>query len=276
MSASPRLAAYRARVAALAHELAARAEPGEGPRVAIVAGSGLGDVTGELEGLRVVPFAELDGMPASGVPGHAGRFVLGRWSGVPVLVQQGRLHLYEGHDVHDVTLSVRAFARLGVRDLLLTNAAGGLHADWAPGTLMRLTDHLDRQGSGPCLGEGARPGASPYDAAFGGELDAIARGLGVELRRGVYAGMPGPAYETPAEIRMLTSFGADAVGMSTVAEASAAVEDGLRVAAVSCITNPAAGVSDAPLRHEDVVATAARAAGSLRGLVAAWLAAREG
>ena len=272
MNESARVRAYRERVAAIAAELAQR---GARPEVAVVAGSGLGDVSGELDGAMFVPFRELEGMPSSGVPGHAGRFVLGRWNGVPVIVQEGRLHLYEGHAVSEVTLAVRVFAGLGADTLLLTNAAGGIHADWPPGALMRVVDHLDFQASQPCL-DGSFPGSTeaPYDAELGNELDAAAGSAGVTLRRGIYAGMLGPAYETPTEIRMVATMGADAVGMSTVAEARAAREAGLRVGAISCITNPAAGVSDEPLRHEDVVATAGRTASDLRALVAAWLGAR--
>jgi purine-nucleoside phosphorylase len=236
-----------------------RAHGVEGARVALVLGSGLGAFAARLEGARSIPYAELDGMPGSAVPGHAGRLALGEVRGVRVVVQQGRAHLYEGWSAHEVTRAVRALARLGVRALILTNAAGGLRREWTPPALMRIGDHLNLQGRTPLLAAEAGLG-TPYDPRLGAALDEAARVAGVVLQRGVYAGVLGPSYETPAEIRMLAAFGADAVGMSTVCEAQAAHAAGMRVAAVSCITNLAAGISPEPLAHADVVAAGARIA----------------
>jgi purine-nucleoside phosphorylase len=245
-----------------------RAHDLEGAEVALVLGSGLGAFADALEGARAVPYAELDGMPTSGVPGHAGRLVLGEVGGVRVLCQQGRVHLYEGWSPAEVTRAVRAFAAVGCRGLILTNAAGGLRREWPPGTLMRVVDHVNRQGVSPLTADEAGTG-SPYDEAAGAALDDAAADTGVRLERGVYAGNLGPAYETPAEVRMLARFGCDAVGMSTVCEALAGAAAGLRVCAVSCITNLAAGISAGPLSHDEVVETGLRAAGDFRALLEA-------
>lgn len=253
-------------------ELAARLDEAgaSGARLAIVSGSGLGAIGERLREARAIPFAALPGMPGSAVAGHAGRFLVGAWAGQRVLVQEGRVHLYEGWSAREVTRSVRALARLGVERLLLTNAAGGLHAEWPAGTLMRIVDHVALQGVAP-LARGQRGPRRIYDAELGqGLADAAAR-AGIRLERGVYAGLLGPSYETPSEVRALAQLGVDAVGMSTVAEASAAAAAGLRVAALSCITNPAAGLAPATLRHADVVAAARSAAAELARLVEAWI-----
>jgi inosine/guanosine/xanthosine phosphorylase family protein len=232
----------------------------EPPQVALVLGSGLGQLVQRLEGARAIPYEELEGMPSSGVAGHAGRLVVGSLAGTRVLVQQGRVHRYEGRSAREVTRAVRAFARIGVRGLLLTNAAGGLNRALTQGALMRIEDHLDLQGGESPLGRAERGAGTPYDAGLGAILDAAAAASGVALARGVYAGLLGPSYETPAEVRMLQRLGADAVGMSTVAEAVAGHAEGLRVAAVSVVTNPAAGLGAAPLSHEEVVAAGHAAA----------------
>jgi purine-nucleoside phosphorylase len=245
--------------------------------LAIVLGSGLGAFAARLQDARVIPYGAIGGMPASAVPGHAGRLVLGELGGVRVLVQEGRVHLYEGWSAEEVTRAVRAFAALGVPGVVLTNAAGGLHREWPPGTFMRIRDHLNLQAETP-LGPGrplvpaircepaTRPAraigpaheesraSTPYDPDLGSALELGARETGTALENGVYAGLRGPAYETPAEIRMLAWMGADAVGMSTVLEAIAARAAGARVAAVSCITNPAAGIAPEPLSHAEVIA----------------------
>ncbi|TAJ01961.1 MAG: purine-nucleoside phosphorylase, partial [Planctomycetota bacterium] len=212
-----------------------------------------------LEGAHGVAFDALDGMPTSAVPGHAGRMHIGSIGGARVLLQQGRAHLYEGWSAEQVTRSVRAFAALGCRALVLTNAAGGLRREWEPGALMRVTDHVNLQRRAP-LRASERASGCAYDAALGARVDEAARECGVALERGVYAALLGPSYETPAEIRMLASLGADAVGMSTVAEAAVGYACGLRVAAVSCITNHAAGIGSEPLSHAEVVETGKRAA----------------
>jgi len=230
-----------------------------GAELAFVLGSGLGAFADQLTEAREIPYDELDGMPQSGVKGHAGRLVVGRVGRVRVIVQQGRVHLYEGWRPSEVTRAVRAFARVGVRGLVLTNAAGGLVPSWPPGTLMRITDHLNRQGALLEPGEAGR--GSPYDGELGLALEDAASEAGVELERGVYAALPGPSYETPAEVRMLRWMGADAVGMSTAAEAAAAWACGLRVAGVSLVTNAAAGLTGAPLSHDEVVEAGRAAAG---------------
>lgn len=258
------LARERSAVSALARELAAR---GAGSaRVAIVLGSGLGEVVEALADARVIAGEELEHLPRPRVAGHAGKIVLGTLAGLPVLVQSGRVHLYEGRSAFEVTRAVRAFAELGVGTLLLTNASGGLVPEWGPGTLVCLADHLNFQGKSPLYtGEGGR--RSPYDEELAAELAEAARAARIELRRGTYAAMLGPSYETPAEIRALRSFGAQVVGMSTVAEASAGHAAGMRVAALSCIANPAAGLGVEPLRHEDVLAVMRRSAGKVRLLL---------
>ncbi len=219
--------------------------------VAAVLGSGLGAFAERLENPVRVPFERLTGMAKSSVDGHAGVFVCGDLGGERVLLQQGRLHLYEGHDGFAVTRSVRAMARLGARALLLTNAAGGLNPDWPVPSLMRITDHLNLQGRAP-LWRGEAGLGPVYDREGGEVMDGAARELDLELRKGVYAGMLGPSYETPAEIRMLSTMGAQAVGMSTVAEAVCGAALGLRVVGLSLISNPAAGMAPGPLSHGEV------------------------
>lgn len=242
-------------VGALADELRARGA-GEA-RIALVLGSGLGGFVDGLEDVERVAAEDLDALPQSRVPGHAGRIVWGRIEGVPVIVQQGRVHLYEGWSAGEVTRVVRAFARLGVRGLVLTNAAGGLRADWEPGTLMQIEDQINLQRREPSAMSSAY--GQIYDPELGRALHAAAEREGVALERGVYVGLLGPNYETPSEVRMLAALGGDAVGMSTVAEASVARDCGLRVAGVSCVTNPGAGLVEGPLNHEDVVAMARKA-----------------
>ena len=246
-----------AKAEALAAELRARGL--DGAELALVLGSGLGAFADRLDDARSVGYEDLDGMPRSAVPGHAGRLVRGTLGGVEVLVQQGRVHLYEGWSGEEVTRAVRAFALNGTRGLVLTNAAGGLNAEWEPGTLMRVTDHLDLTGRRAPIGPRRRVG-SPYDEDSGAALERAAEASGVALHAGVYAGLLGPSYETPAEVRMCGWMGADAVGMSTVLEASAAAAAGVRVAAISCITNHAAGISQTPLSHDEVVETGAAVA----------------
>ena len=261
MSASAEIRAGADRLAA---ELAEHGATGA--RLAFVLGSGLGAFADRLEDPLVIPGEALENLPKSAVPGHAGRIIVGSLQGARVLVQQGRVHLYEGWSAFEVTRAVRAFARLGVRGLVLTNAAGGLRAEWPPGTLMRVVDHLNLQGRAPLLPDEAGWGV-PYDSGLGNGLDRAAEKADVALAQGVYAALLGPTYETPSEIRMLARFGADAVGMSTVAEAAAARAEGLRVAAVSCITNPAAGLSPTPLSHDEVVAAGKQAAEGFRRLL---------
>jgi purine-nucleoside phosphorylase len=261
---SARIARPLREAQALADELAAR---GAGGRpLAIVLGSGLGMLTEKLARRSSIPGAELEHLPRSRVSGHAGEIVLGELAGLPVIVQSGRVHLYEGQRPLVVTRAVRAFARLGVRALVLTNAAGSLVPEWEPGTLMCLDDHLNLQARSALLaGEGLR--ARPYDRELGELLARAAREVRVPLEHGVYAAMLGPSYETPAEIRALRALGAHAVGMSTVAEASAARVSGLCVVALSCLANPAAGLGLESLRHEDVLSVMRRSTEKLGRLL---------
>jgi len=249
---------------ALADELAAHGAANR--PLAIVLGSGLGGIVERLADRIRIPGESLEHLPRPRVAGHAGEIVLGVLRGLPVIVQSGRVHLYEGRSPLEVTRTVRAYAALGVRALLLTNASGGLVPAWPPGTLLCLRDHLNLQGRAPLLaGEEAR--RAPYDPELAEDLERAARARGIELRSGIYAAMLGPSYESPAEIRALRALGAHAVGMSTVAEACAGFACGLRVAALSCIANPAAGLGDEPLRHEDVLGVMRRARETLAVLL---------
>lgn len=235
------------------------------PEVALVLGSGLGAFAGELEDGQVVPYGSIRGMPVSNVAGHAGNLVLGRAEGVPAVAMQGRVHLYEGHDPTDVVFGLRLMLRLGARTVVITNAAGGIDERLAVGDLMLIEDHLNLTGASCLLGENEEAlgprfvdMTAAYDRELGGVADAAAKELGFELKRGVYAGLLGPSYETPAEIHMLRTLGAHAVGMSTVLEVIAARHMGARVLGVSCITNLAAGLGEGTLSHEEVKETADR------------------
>ncbi len=235
------------------------------PTLALVLGSGLGALADTFEAASAVPYEEIEGMPRSSVPGHAGRLVFGRFEGVEAVAMQGRVHLYEGFSPLDVVFGVRLMRRLGAEVLLVTNAAGGIAERLEVGSLMRIEDHLNLTGRNPLLGP-EEPGLGErfvdmtraYDRELGALAEKVAGEQGVELHRGVYAGLLGPSYETPAEIRMLRTLGADAVGMSTVLEVIAARQAGMRVLGISCITNRAAGLSEGLLSHEEVADVAAR------------------
>ena len=231
---------------------------GFGPRVALVLGSGLGGLAEQVERPTPVPYREIPGFPESGVAGHGGKLILGELEGVRVLLQSGRFHLYEGHDPETVVLPVRVFHQLGVRTLIVTNAAGALHPTLRPPALMLIADqvNLTFRGflSGPVVPPEERfPDLSgAYDVALRRLAREVAMARGIPLEEGVYVGVLGPSYETPAEIRMLQRLG-DAVGMSTVAEVVAARARGMRVLGLSSITNLAAGLSPTPLSHEEVL-----------------------
>ena len=249
------------------------------PRVGVVLGSGLGAFADQLgPGMRI-PYAEIPAMPRSSVVGHAGNFCFGSLAGVPVACLQGRAHVYEGHSLARSVFGVRVLAELGCRAVLLTNAAGGIHASFAPGDLMLITDHLNLLGDnplrGPNFGGGPRfPDLSrAYDPGLQACAREAARASGITLREGVYAAMLGPSYETPAEIRMLRTLGADAVGMSTVPEVIALRQMGVRVGAMSCITNLAAGISAQLLDHREVEATAQSAQASFTSVLTRWVVA---
>lgn len=253
---------------------AVRARCGALPRTAIVLGSGLGEFAGTLTNSVTVPYGEIPGWPESKVVGHAGRLVVGEVAGRRVAALSGRAHVYEGHPMDAVVFGVRAMARLGVRELILTNAAGGINTRFGAGALMVIDDHVNLMGVNPLAGPnderlGARfPDMSEvYSRRLRGIADAVAADRGFTVEHGVYAGLLGPSYETPAEIRYLRAIGADAVGMSTVPEAIAARHMGLEVLGVSCITNMAAGVFDQPLVHSEVLETAERVKGAFMGLL---------
>ena len=242
-----------------------RARAVETPRVALVLGSGLGAFADEIADAVAIPYQDIPCFPVSTVEGHAGRLVLGKVGGVPVAVMQGRFHYYEGYDLDAVTLPMRVFGLLGVESVIITNAAGGLNSEFMPGTLMVISDHLNPTGLSPLRGANdARFGprfpdmSEVYSRVYQEIAINTAHTIGLNLRRGIYALLPGPHYETPAEIRMFRSWGADAVGMSTVPEAIVARHMGLQVLGISCITNLAAGMLDQPINHEEVMEMGAR------------------
>ena len=262
------------RVRAAAAYVAARLS--EPPRVGLVLGSGLGGFAQELVDGVHIPYADIPEMPRPLVLGHAGNLCTGSVAGVPVACLQGRSHIYEGHTPARAVFGVRVLAELGCKVVLLTNAAGGIHASFEPGDLMLITDHLNLLGDnplrGPNYGEGPRfPDLSQaYDAGLLQFARDAARAAQLTLREGVYAAMLGPSYETPAEIRMLRTLGADAVGMSTVPEVIALRQLGVRVGAISCITNLAAGISAQPLDHSEVEATARRSRSAFSEVLSRW------
>ena len=246
----------------------------EAPAIAVTLGSGLGDFASHVEDAVVTPYGEIPGWPRSTVIGHAGKLVVGRVRGRPVAVLSGRSHFYEGHPMATVVFGTRVVAALGVKTLLLTNAAGGVNTSFSQGGLMVIDDHLNLMSTNPLIG--------PNDERFGprfpdmtevyskrlrGIADRAAQRIGLEIAHGVYAGLHGPSYETPAEIRYLRAIGADAVGMSTVAEAIAARHMGVEVLGISCITNMAAGVLPQVLNHAEVMETAQRVRGAFIALL---------
>jgi purine-nucleoside phosphorylase len=229
------------------------------PTLALVLGSGFQQTVARMRVVAEVPFARLPGFPRLTVAGHAGQVLLGHLGGASVAVLSGRGHFYEGHAMETVTFPVRVLAALGVRDLLLTNAAGGINSGLRPGDFMRITDHINMMGANPLRGA-ETPGmprfvdlSQVYDTKLGRLLEAAGRKAKVRLRSGVYLAVSGPSYETPAEIRAFARLGADAVGMSTVPEAVAARQCGLAVAGLSCITNLAAGRNRRALSHTEVL-----------------------
>jgi len=268
------------RVRAAASYVASRV--GAAPSVAVVLGSGLGDFASHLSDALAIPYAEIPDMPRSAVVGHAGNLWVGNVARVRVACLQGRAHIYEGHTPARAVFGVRLLAELGCKTALLTNAAGGIHASFAAGDLMLITDHLNLMGHNPLCGEnyGAGPRFPDLTHAYDRSLADLARGAaraaGVKLQEGVYAAMLGPSYETPAEIRMLRGLGADAVGMSTVPEVIALRQLGVRVGAISCITNLAAGISATPLDHAEVEATARLTRSAFTRLLSGWIEALGG
>jgi purine-nucleoside phosphorylase len=244
------------------------------PETAIVLGSGLGDFSDTLRDPIATSYAELPHWPESSVVGHAGRLVIGHVAGKRIAVLSGRVHFYEGYDLATVVFATRVMGRLGVRHLLLTNAAGGINTTLTQGALMIIDDHINMMGGSPLIGPnddrfGPRfPDMSEvYSARLRTIADDAARTCGVGVSHGIYVAVQGPSYETPAEINVFRSMGADAIGMSTVPEAIAARHMGMEVLGISCITNPAAGVGHQPIVHDDVLATGRRVRSSFISLL---------
>ena len=249
------------------------------PATAVVLGSGLGGFASSLERAASIPYGDIPNWPVSSVVGHEGRLVIGEVSGRSIAALSGRAHFYEGHDLRTVTFATRVLGSLGVKTLILTNAAGGINSGFAPGDLMVIDDHINLLGSSPLVG--------PNDERFGVRFpdltnvysprlrrlaDETAAAQGLTLRHGVYAACHGPSYETPAEVRYLRTIGADAVGMSTVPEAIVARHMGIEVLGISCITNFAAGVLPQPLNHDEVIETAKRVRGTFIALLTGVIA----
>ena len=248
------------------------------PKIGLVLGSGLGGFADSLADATRVPYAEIPAFPQSTAIGHAGRMVIGNAGGVPVAAMQGRVHLYEGYSAQDVTFPIRVFGRMGIRAVILTNAAGGINLGYSQGALVLIRDHINLQGQNPLVGANEdRFGVRFPDMsqAYARSYRQIAREeaarLGVSLHEGVYAGLLGPSYETPAEIEYLRRIGADLVGMSTVAEAIVAGHMGVKVLAISCVTNMAAGILDQPLSHAEVMETGERVKTTFESLLRAML-----
>lgn len=267
----------KARAAALDEAVSALA-PGNHPTVGLVLGSGLGSLAERIVGARKIPYADIPNMPRSSVAGHAGYLWLGELASVQVACLQGRVHAYEGHAVKDVIFGVDLLAELGCSTVLLSNAAGGIATELRAGDLMLVTDHINLTGRNPLMGpndDSVGPRFLDMTTAYSPEVQACARSAahntGVELKSGVYAGLLGPTYETPAEIRMLRAMGASAVGMSTVLETIALRHRDVRVGAISCITNLAAGLSGQPLSHAEVQETADRVRDTFVRLVTEWV-----
>jgi len=267
----------RARLAEL--EAAVRQRSPLIPVAGIILGSGLGGFADEIEDATAVPFEELPGWPVATAPGHAGRLILGTVAGVPIVGVQGRFHLYEGNAAGLVVQPVLLFRQLGARVAILTNAAGGINPGYGPGTLMIISDHINLTGASPLVGQNADELGDRFpdltDAwspALRAALRRAGEAEGVDLDEGIYAGLVGPNYETPAEVRMLRTLGADAVGMSTVLEAIAARWIGLEVCGISLITNPGAGYTGKPLTHQEVLDAGAEAGPRLAGVLRRFIA----
>lgn len=244
------------------------------PKIALVLGSGLGAFADEFAGATKIPYADIPNFPKSTAIGHAGQLVLGNVGEIPVAGMQGRVHLYEGYSAKDVAFPIRVFARMGVKAVILTNAAGGIKLEFTQGELVVIKDHINLQGANPLIGpndDRFGPRFPDMTVAYDRRFREIAVGAGnrnhIGLYEGVYAALPGPSYETPAEIRYLRTIGADLVGMSTVPEVIAARHSGIRVLGISCVTNAAAGILDQPLDHKEVLETCERVRGQFIALL---------
>jgi purine-nucleoside phosphorylase len=248
------------------------------PKIGLVLGSGLGGFADELSDSAQIPYTNIPFFPRSTAVGHAGQMVIGNVAGVPVAVMQGRVHLYEGYSAREVTFAMRVFDCLNIRAVILTNAAGGINLEYQQGALVVLTDHINLQGQNPLVGPnddrfGTRfpDMTQAYCKAYRDIALAAAKKVGKTLHEGIYAAVLGPSYETPAEIRYLRTIGADLVGMSTVLEVIAARHMGMKVLAISCVTNMAAGILDQVINHEEVLETGERVKGDFIALVRAVL-----
>ena len=248
------------------------------PKIGLVLGSGLGGFADELSGATRIPYANIPFFPRSTAVGHAGQMVIGTTAGIPVAAMQGRVHLYEGYSAQEVAYPMRVFDQMDVHAVILTNAAGGINLEYKQGALVVITDHLNLQGQNPLAG----PNDDRYGPRFTDMSQAYwkpyrdmalqaAKRLGKTLYQGVYAGLLGPSYETPAEIRYLRTIGADLVGMSTIPEVIAARHMGVKVLAISCVTNMAAGILDQPITHDEVLETGERVKGDFLALLQAVL-----
>jgi len=248
------------------------------PKIGLVLGSGLGAFADSLTDATRVPYSDIPSFPQSTAIGHAGRLVIGNATNVPVAAMQGRVHLYEGYSAEQITFPIRVFARLGIRAVILTNAAGGINPGYSQGALVLIRDHINLQGTNPLVG----PNEDRFGVRFPDMTQAYSRAcrtiareeaakLNIMLHEGVYAALLGPSYETPAEIEYLRRIGADLVGMSTVAEVIAARHMGLNVLAISCVTNVAAGILDQPLSHAEVMETGERVKSTFEALLRAVL-----
>jgi purine-nucleoside phosphorylase len=244
------------------------------PSIGLILGSGLGVLADEIEAPVKIPYDQIPGFPVSTVEGHAGQLVIGTLEGQIVLAMQGRFHYYEGYSLDKVTFPIRVMKLLGIQKVIVTNAAGGINTDFAPGDLMLITDHINNMSVNPLIGPnqngfGVRfPDMSEaYNISLREIAKSCAKKLDITLRKGVYVGNTGPSYETPAEVRMLRKLGGDAVGMSTVPEVIIAKHSGLQVLGISCISNMAAGILDQPLTHDEVIETTEMAKGNFLNLV---------
>ena len=249
------------------------------PEAAVALGSGLGKLAGRIENAVIIPYADIPWWPRSTAPGHAGRLAVGLLGGRAIVAMQGRVHFYEGYTMQEVTFPVRVLGSWGIKAYVATNASGGVNSELAPGTITALTDHINFMGTNPLIGQnndawGARfPDMThAYDAEFNDLLEKIAKRESIKFARGVYAALTGPSFETPAEIRMLRTFGADVVGMSTVPEVIAANHMGIRTCALSCVANAAAGITGDKLTHQEVLDNMAKTADALCLLMEAFLA----
>lgn len=244
------------------------------PKLALILGSGLGDYANEIKVVDTISYSEIDGFPVSTVPGHKGQFIFGYVEDVPIVCMQGRVHYYEGYDIADVVLPVRLMKMMGAQILFITNASGGINKGYKAGDFMMLTDHISLFAPNPLIGPNIEELGTRFPdmtSIYDKELQRIilesANELNIDVKMGVYAQLTGPSFESPAEIRMLASLGVDAVGMSTVVEAIAANHMGMRICAISCVCNLAAGLSANPLTHEEVQEAGAKAAPLFKKLV---------